>query len=76
MINIESEQQLFEMIEAKRTDIGMTKVKLCKPAGFSRMAWHYYTSGKRKLMWDTLFSAAGVVGIHVYVQGEDTDGQD
>ena len=29
---------------------------------------------ERKVMWDTLFSAAGVVGIHVYVQGEDTDG--
>jgi transcriptional regulator with XRE-family HTH domain len=73
MINIESEQQLFEMIEAKRTDKGMTKIKLCETAGFSRMAWHYYTTGERKLMWDTLFSAAGVVGIQVYVHGEDTD---
>ena len=73
MINIESERQLFNLIEEKRTKIGMTKVELCKTAGFSRMAWHYYTSGKRKLMWDTLFNAAGVVGIQVYVHGEDTD---
>jgi hypothetical protein len=73
MINIESERQLFDMIEAKRTDKGMTKIKLCETAGFSRMAWHYYTTGERKLMWDTLFSAAGVVGIQVYVYGEDTD---
>ena len=76
MINIESERQLFNLIEEKRTKIGMTKVELCKTGGFSAVAWHYYKKGERKLMWDTLFSAAGVVGIHVYVQGEDTDGQD
>tara|TARA_R110002051_G_scaffold77334_1_gene140799 strand:- start:274 stop:504 length:231 start_codon:yes stop_codon:yes gene_type:complete len=76
MINIESERQLFNLIEEKRTKIGMTKVELCKTAGFSIGCWHFYKTGERKLMWDTLFSAAGVVGIHVYVQGEDTDGQD
>ena len=73
MINIESERQLFNLIEKKRSKIGMTKTALCKTAGFSVVAWHYYTKGERKLMWDTLFNAAGVVGIHVYVQGEDTD---
>jgi hypothetical protein len=72
MINIESKQQLLEMIEAKRTDIGMTKVKMCTTAGFTCVAWHYYTSGKRRLQWDALFSASEVVGINMYVSGEDT----
>jgi len=73
MINIESERQLFNLIEEKRTKIGMTKVELCKTAGFSIGCWHFYKTGERKLMWDRLFSAAGVVGIQVYVHGEDTD---
>jgi len=69
MISTRDKQGMFERIEAKREQMGLTVSSFAKKTCISRQMWHAYSTGKTPMTWDTLFAGAETVGINprVYI---------
>jgi transcriptional regulator with XRE-family HTH domain len=69
MISVRDKQGMFDRIEAKREQMGLSISSFAKKTCISRQMWHAYSRGKTPMTWDTLFASAETVGINprVYV---------
>jgi len=68
MTEYSTRQELFNDIESRRVSMAISVPKFSKTAGFSHVAWYHYMHGNRKFTWDTLFKAAGAVGINIAIR--------